>query len=77
MQDGKYGFAASLSEDDNTPKFDGGSIGLGIMIGFIFGSIITLAVGAMANEKKKQEVKASEITSLTSKTDSNAGGEFI
>jgi hypothetical protein len=79
MQDGKYGFAASLSEDDNTPKFDGGSIGLGIMIGFIFGSIITLAVGAMANEKKKkkQEVKASEITSLTGKTDSNAGGEFI
>jgi hypothetical protein len=82
VQDGKYGIAASLSEDNNTPKFDGGSIGLGIMIGFIFGSIITLAVSAMVNDKKKkEEVKSSEIESLTSnnldETDSNAGGEIL
>lgn len=84
VTDGKYGISASLSEDDNTPKLDGGSIGLGLMIGMIIGSIMTLAVGAMINGKKKREVKVgTETESLTAvnnvkdETDSNAGGEIL
>lgn len=81
VTDGKYGISASLSEEDNTPKFDGGSIGLGLMIGMIIGSILTLAVGAMVNGKKRREVKGTEIerlaTSNKDETDSNAGGEIL
>ena len=63
--DGKYGLSAQLSDEDNTPKFDGGSIGLGIMVGLIMGSIMTLAVSAMIQSKKRDRVKGTEAESLT------------
>ena len=62
--DGKYGLSAKLIDEDDSPKFDGESIGLGIMVGLIMGSIMTLAVSAMVQNKKKDRNEEKETESL-------------
>ena len=60
---------ASLNEGDDVWAVDGGSIGLGIMVGLIVGSITCLAVLAMLNKKKRGgggvSSPTTEIESLT------------
>jgi hypothetical protein len=78
---GKYGISAKLSEEgEDGPKFDGGSIGLGIGVGLIVGSLMTLTVTAMISGRNRGEVKQSEIESLTGgnkESEEKEGGEML
>ena len=68
---GKYGMVASLNAEDDVWTVDGGSIGLGIMVGLIVGSITCLAVLAMLNKKKIGGGVSSTVTEIESLTTTN------
>ena len=78
--DGKYGVVATLDTDEDdgsyAPTMDGTSMGLGIMVGLILGSLTCMAVLAMLNKKKEKREggrggsggAVTEIESLTTTT---------